>query len=192
MAVISIKNKTKSGSLLVGNAPYIPGDYESIATFTLDSSGASGISFTSIPQTYTHLQVRIFARGTAPSNEMYIIPEINGVSGNVYTQHGIYADGSAVVGVGGINDVGVIQRFAGGNATAGVFGTAIVDFLDYTNANKKPVMRSLGGVDRNGAGALGFYSTMIQTNGAITQLTFGPNSGNFAQYSSFVLYGIKG
>lgn len=167
--------------------------FESIATTTVGSGGASSVTFSSIPQTYSHLQIRILARGSnTAQNEMYINHRINGVTGNNYTQHGIYADGSTVSGSGSTNDVAVIQRFTGGLATADVFGTAIVDYIDYTNANKKPVMRSLGGVDRNGAGAVGFYSTMIQTAGAITELTFIPSSGNFVQYSSFALYGIKG
>ena len=167
------------------------GAYDALATVTVPSGGLSSITFAAIPQTYKHLQFRILARGTQAANEIAIIPQINGVTGNNYTQHGIFGDGSSAVGVGSINDNAVIQRFPGASATASIFGTAIVDFIDYTNVNKKPVMRALGGVDRNGAGGLGFYSTMIQTNGAITQLTFAPNLGNFAQHSQFSLYGVK-
>ena len=166
--------------------------YESIETVTVGAGGQASVTFSSILQTYKHLQVRILARGTNASNEIAIVPQINGVTGNNYTQHGIFADGSTVSAAGSINDTAAIQRFPGASAGASIFGVAVVDFVDYTNANKKPVMRALGGVDRNGAGAVGFYSTMIQTNGAITQLTFTPNLGNFAQYSSFALYGIKG
>ena len=168
------------------------GDYESIATVTVGSGGASSITFSSIPQTMAHLQVRILARGTNFQTEMYIIPQINAVTGNNYTQHVLTGDGSSATSAGSINDTPVINRFAGGNATTDIFGMAIVDFLDYTNANKKPVMRSLGGVDRSGAGQVSMTSTMIQTNGAITDLVFRPHLGNFAQYSQIALYGIKG
>jgi hypothetical protein len=167
------------------------GAYDSLATVTVPSGGLASITFAGIPNTYKHLQIRILARGTNASNEIAIVPQINGVTGNNYTQHGIFADGSSVVAAGSINDNAVIQRFPGASATASIFGTAIVDFVDYTNVNKKPVMRALGGVDRNGGGAVGFYSTMIQTNGAITQLTFAPNLGNFAEYSQFSLYGVR-
>jgi hypothetical protein len=172
--------------------PVSTNSYESIDTVTVGVLGQASVTFSSIPQTYKHLQVRILARGTQAANEIAIVPQINGVTGNNYTQHGIFADGSSVSAAGSINDVAVIQRFPGATAGASIFGTAVVDFVDYTNANKKPVMRALGGVDRNGAGAVGYYSTMIQTNGAITQLVFIPNLGSFAQYSSFALYGIKG
>ena len=62
MAVISLKNKLKSGSLLVGNEYYNPTEFESIATVTVGSGGSSTISFTSIPGTYKHLQVRGIGR----------------------------------------------------------------------------------------------------------------------------------
>jgi hypothetical protein len=37
------------------------GDYESIATVTVGSGGAANVEFTSIPATYTHLQLRLLA-----------------------------------------------------------------------------------------------------------------------------------
>lgn len=184
MPILGIVASSLSGNLYSAS-------YDSIATVSVDAGGASSVVFSSIPQTYKHLQVRILARSTSVSSQMYIVQRMNGIGGNSYTQHGIYADGSTVTGNGAANDVAVIQRFTGGGAAADIFGAAIIDYVDYTNANKKPVMRSLGGVDLNGTGVVGFYSTMIQTNGAITELSFIPSSSNFAQYSSFALYGIK-
>jgi hypothetical protein len=185
-SLIGIIASSGGGSAGGGNS------YESIASTTVGSGGASSVTFSSIPQTYAHLQIRILARGTNSQNEMYIIPQINSVTGTNYTQHVLTGDGSSASAAGSINDTPVINRFAGANATADIFGMAIVDFLDYTNADKKPVMRSLGGVDRNGAGQVSMTSTMIQTNGAITDLVLRPHSGNFVQYSQFALYGIKG
>jgi len=39
-----------------------PGDYESIQTVTVGSTSQSSISFTSIPSTYKHLQIRYISR----------------------------------------------------------------------------------------------------------------------------------
>ena len=191
MASISLKYKSKQGNL-TAPGDVDPGAMIPIATTTVGSGGSGAITFSNIPQNYEHLQVRIIARSTNTSySEAYIYPYINGVTGSNYTQHGIYVDGGTVSAAGSINDAAVIQRFAASATTSGIFGVAIVDFLDYSNANKKPVMRSLGGVDRNGAGVLGFYSTMIQTAGPITQLDFNIFPTSFAQYSSIALYGIK-
>jgi hypothetical protein len=63
MAVVSIKNKLRRGNLLVGNDPYIPTDFESIATTTVGSTSVANIEFTSIASTYTHLQLRVFLFG---------------------------------------------------------------------------------------------------------------------------------
>ena len=189
------KSLNRYYDMLAGNTVWNPwepqGAYDALSTVTVPTGGVASITFAGIPQSYKNLQIRILARGTNASNEIAIVPQINGVTGSNYTQHGIFADGSSAVAVGSINDNAVIQRFPGASATASIFGAAIVDFVDYANTNKKPVMRALGGVDRNGGGAVGFYSTMIQTNGAITQLVFTPNLGNFAEYSQFTLYGIR-
>jgi hypothetical protein len=50
----------KSRSLLAGNTAYIPNYYQSIQTITVGSGGLATASFTSIPQTYKHLQIRGF------------------------------------------------------------------------------------------------------------------------------------
>ena len=46
----------------------ITGSYESIATVTVGSGGSSYIEFTSIPGTYTHLQIRGILRNTGSSS----------------------------------------------------------------------------------------------------------------------------
>jgi len=40
----------------------VPNSYESIASVTVGSGGAANVEFTSIPATYTHLQIRGIAR----------------------------------------------------------------------------------------------------------------------------------
>ena len=97
------------------------GAYDALATVTVPSGGLSTITFAAIPQTYKHLQIRILARGTNASNEIAIVPQINGVTGNNYTQHGIFADGASVFAAGSINDVAVTQRFPGASASASIF-----------------------------------------------------------------------
>ena len=47
------------GIIASSKAVAVPNSYESIATVTVGSGGTSEINFTSIPATYTHLQLRI-------------------------------------------------------------------------------------------------------------------------------------
>jgi hypothetical protein len=194
MAVISIKNKTKSGSLLNGNAPYIPNDYESIATVTVGAGGVSSVSFSSIPSTYQHLQVRFIARSTSAGTADPAVVRLNGISSSTYSIHYLWGDGSSANAAA---TTSYSYTYGGylpaSGATASVFGASVWDLLDYSNTNKYKTIRSLNGVDTNGAGNARFTSGLVQTTDAISSITFTTdNAANFAQYSSFALYGIKG
>jgi hypothetical protein len=201
MANLSIKTGTISRSMLVGNAPFIPSDYESIATVNVGAGGTASMSFTSIPSTYTHLQLRINARSTSTSaNGIVMGMRFNGDTGSNYSLH--YA--SAYQGIASGVESGAIananQMYAAvfaadGNATS-IFGSAFVDILDYKNTNKSKTIRSLTGYDINGSTS-GYSSTTLysgnwRSNSAITSIEFTLVAGNYAQYSSFALYGIRG
>ena len=62
MAIRSLKTGSFSRSTQVGNSIILPGDYESIATVTVGAGGSSSVTFSSIPSTYTHLQIRFTAQ----------------------------------------------------------------------------------------------------------------------------------
>ena len=71
------------------------GDYESIATTTVGAGGTSTVTFSSIPSTYSHLQVRVIARSAGTSLAglyMSINSSVDPVIG-----HYIVGDGSTAV-----------------------------------------------------------------------------------------------
>jgi len=71
MAIRSLKSGTFSRSGLVGNPVIMPGSYESIASAS--GTGSSGtITFSSIPSTYTHLQIRGIGRNSYPSTQVNV------------------------------------------------------------------------------------------------------------------------
>lgn len=192
MAVISIKNKIKSGSLLVGNTPFELGDFESIQTINVGSGGAASISFTSIPNTYTHLQIRLLARSTAANVAGGVTLQFNGdTTGSNYYSHYIQADGSSVA-AGPNANASIHYDIAGVNATASVFGAMIFDVLDYSNTNKNKTSRVLGGIDNNGSGRMNLTSGLWRSTSAITSIALAPFSGSFAQHTTAALYGIRG
>jgi hypothetical protein len=170
------------------------GAYDSIATVDLSGGAASSITFSSIPSTYTHLQVRFIARSTAGGASDPAVVRLNGISSNTYTIHYLYGDGSSSAAAA---TTSYSYTYGGyipaSGATASTFGAGVWDLLDYANTNKYKTIRSLNGVDTNGAGNIRFTSGLVQTTDAITSITFTTDSAsNFAQYSSFALYGIKG
>jgi hypothetical protein len=183
-------------SAISGNLTPTTG-YVSIATTTLNSNQTT-ITFSSIPSTYKHLQLRILARTNRASNtQANCLIEINSDSGsNYYPYHSIDGDGaSATASANGSTGTNInVNRLSGSTATANIYGAIIVDFLDYQNTNKYKTTRSIGGVDFNGSGAINFSSGLWMSTSAINRLDITTISGtaDFIQYSSFALYGIQG
>lgn len=188
-------NKIDYPSMLAGNAAFNPNAYDSIATVIVGAGGASDITFSSIPSTYQHLQVRITAKGNRAIAIENAYLTFNGDSGSNYNSHAIYGDGTTLFG-GANTDTGMlIYTFAGNGGTTGsnVFGAGVVDILDYTNTNKNTTIRSLAGYENNSAGLLGFNSGLWRNTSSVTSLTLRPTGGTaWIQNSSFALYGIKG
>jgi hypothetical protein len=181
------KTLNRYPDMLAGNATWNPwspaNDFDSIATVPFGTA-ASTASFTSIPQTYRHLQIRIFAKNADGNAFGGTAMTINGAAGEY--RHDLYGTGSNPPGASGVS--GSLLIYIGGNAQ---FGVGVVDILDYTDTNKTKVSRALSGVDNNGSGLVAMESGLETSTTAISSLTFTSNSGNFAQYSHFALYGIK-
>ena len=195
MSISSVKTGAIGVSLLAGNAYYLPSDYESIATVSVGSGGTSAAEFTSIPSTYTHLQIRGIARSTRTDLADGINMTFNSDTGSNYSWHYVRGDGGSA-GAGGAasqTEILVSYDLAAANALANEFGVFVIDILDYSNTNKYKTTRHLAGNDRNGAGAVGLCSGNWRSTSAITSIKLKPYWGayNWVQYSSFALYGIK-
>jgi hypothetical protein len=171
--------------------------YESIATVTVGATSQASISFTSIPATYKHLQIRGIARKNgsqtgAPGMNITFNDDTN----NSYTVHYFQTDTATVsaYSTGVLRDNMNAMYFAGGGQTANVFAPMIHDVLDYANTNKYKTLRSLSGPSSNvNAADLDYIiigSGAWHSTSAITKITIGGN--DFVQYSQFALYGIKG
>ena len=173
----------------------IVGDFDSIATVTVGSSAQSTITFSSIPQTYKHLHLRITAKSDNAYNYQEVALKVNGSSG-IYTRHLLYGDGSTANYDGRQqgDDAYFMSFIAGGNAPSQLHGINIVDFLDYSSTSKTKSISTLFGLDRNGSGFVGIQSSQINSTSAVSSISItsqGPGN-NFVQHSSFALYGIKG
>jgi hypothetical protein len=171
-----------------------PTAYESISTVTVTASTVSSITFSSIPATFTHLQIRAFCKSTtSDANVQSIFGQFNSDTGSNYARHFINGSGSAVGANGFASQTSMFfGTIINGTATS-IFASNVIDILDYANTNKYTTTRSLSGVDKNGAGGfLQFMSGLWMNTAAVTSITILPNSDNFGEYSSFALYGIKG
>lgn len=166
--------------------------FASIATITSDGTLGSAV-FTNIPQNYTHLQVRIFARSARAAANDSIYFRANGDFGTNYSWHTMYGDGSGVYSGNSINDNNMQPLYIpAASATSGIFGCAVLDILDYTNTSKYKVFKSLNGYDSNGSGLVCLQSSLWRNQTPISSLLFANyfTSASFAAGTVFALYGI--
>lgn len=165
--------------------------YESIATTTVGSGGASSITFSAIPATYTHLQIRGIGRNSSTNDSIRF--RLNSDTAANYTRHLLYGTGASAVAAAGTGATSLgIANFPTSSTTASVFGAAVIDILDYTNTNKYKTTRTIAGFDANGSGNIFLYSGLWLSTSAITSITLLWDANNFAEYSTVALYGIKG
>jgi hypothetical protein len=104
-----------------------------------------------------------------------------------YYYHRLQGDGSTTNAA-----AGNIRRLLDNGGSSTYFQGAVIDFLDYANTNKFKTTRALAGYDANGSGTISLTSNLWKYTNAIDSITLTPDTGNFVQYSSFALYGIKG
>ena len=170
------------------------GAFESIAT--LSGTGSSAIiSFSSIPSTYKHLQLRYNARcASGAITDHYI--RLNGDTGSNYARHWIFALDSGGPYTSTAQNttppsMGYIQGYDTNPTTAG-----IVDIHDYQSTSKNKTIRYITGGDEqqtSSQGALTIGSALWMNNvNAINQIEIVLASSNWSTSSTFSLYGIKG
>jgi len=167
--------------------------YQSIATIT-GTGSSSTLTFSSIPSTYTHLQIRCITRSTsggAGGSGIQVTANGNTTSSD-YSYHRLMADGSSVSAYG---QTGLDYILINSNSsnTSGMYAVSIVDILDYTSTSKNKTFRAYTGLDLNNTlGVFGLRSQgWFATPAAISSLTFTTSVGNFDSNTQFALYGIK-
>jgi hypothetical protein len=178
------------GGLIAAYPTPVTSSFESIATAT---GGAATISFTSIPSTYKHLQIRVLAQDNT-STLGNLVLQFNTDTGTNYTRHYLTADGSTVSAAGSTAQSNIIAGQIYGNSPASsIYGMAIWDIQDYADTSKYKTVRVIGGYDANGTGNIRIASGLWLSTAAITSIELKQNSGSaFSSGSTFALYGIKG
>jgi hypothetical protein len=172
--------------------------YESIATVTA-AGGEASLTFSSIPGTYKHLQIRGWNKAASTSGS-YVNAEMtfNSDTGNNYTYHLLRAGGTSVSSSGGLNTGGSkpnLLGYANDPAYTNAVGVSIVDIIDYASTSKYKTVRTITALNNDSTlTLLDLYSNLWLNTNAITTITItqqGGYSGFFAG-ATFALYGIKG
>lgn len=177
--------------------------FELLETQTVGAGGAASITFSNIPGTYKHLQIRSVAncnRGGSTWPLDALLAQFNSDAGSNYVNHFVRGNGaSASSGNDGISATRMFLGDAVVNTSFSsvIMGTSIVDILDYTSTSKNKTVRSLVGSDINGTwgsgtGVVGLFSaSWMNSSTAVTSIKLLPGTNSFQQYSTFSLYGVK-
>lgn len=187
---------------LAGFGVFPGGALESIATVTVGSGGASSIEFTSIPGGFQHLQIRGIIRGTNTSTAINYINNyvtFNGVTtGTSYAWHYLMGNGAAAEAYGESSKSSINSYATTANAVASNFAGLVLDVLDYASTSKNKVLRQLNAFDNNNTGATNYGKGFLtQASGlwastdAVTSVKFTPSADNWAEYTTFALYGVR-
>ena len=164
------------------------GSFESLATYTGNGTAAT-LTFSSIPSTYKHLQVRYLGK-LSGSAQMYY--RLNSDTGTNYSRHRIAAVGDTIFAEGAANIDFMSMGFMSYSDSNSV-GAGILDIHDYSSTTKNKTGRSFIGNDFNGGGRVELCSSLWRSTAAVSSLTIYTESGaTFNTGTVFSLYGIKG
>ncbi len=168
------------------------GAFELISTTVLTASAAS-VTFSSIPQDYKHLQIRVTTRTTYDLAATFSQITFNADTGTNYSWHLLRGTGNAVSAFAGANQ-NYMQSFdtPGGTSPSGAFQGAVIDVLDAFATNKNTTLRTL-------SGSAGVFNQIQLSSGAwrntsaLTTIAIASDPrGLWSAGSRFSLYGIKG
>jgi len=167
-----------------------------LLTRTELSGDASSVAFTSIPQTYDHLEVTAYVRDDRSATSDDILMSLTPVGGSNDTTDANY-DTQLLQGAGSTLTAAqsaadrTVGNISSANETANVFGVLTVTLYNYAKTDRHKHSLSVSG---RAASATGIYfrSNRWENTAAIEAITFTPSAGsNFVAGSVFQLRGIN-
>lgn len=170
-----------------------PAAFELISTAY--GTGSSGtITFSSIPSTFKHLEVRLVTKTSR--TDQYTAPifmTFNGDTANNYAIHLLYGNGSSVLSSAGTTRGNILQYFTATSGDPNQPSAGMISILDYSATSKYKTTRHFGGNATNTEPRIALSSGLWQSNSAISSITFTTSGGdNFTSVSRIGLYGVKG
>ena len=172
-----------------------PNSFESIQTVTVGAGGTTALNFGSIPQTYSHLEIRGIWQFNLNGEINMRVGNGSVDTGTNYSSHTIYASGSGSPGAYSNSPYSSCSLgYVFGNYP--YFAGTIISILDYTSTNKNKTVKNLFGQDTNGTVAsyveMSSNSWLNYSSPIDTISIYSADGRTFPIYSTFSLYGIKG
>jgi hypothetical protein len=160
--------------------------YTLISSVTVGSGGASSMDFTSIPQTYTDLEILVSGRTTGAGNGINITFNSN-TSG--YTNNAAQGNGSGAGAYGTYNRNAGMFGYSGD--TTGSFGSTKIYITNYANSINKSYLADAVSESNATTAYMNIVSGLWSNTSAITSISLAPMDGTLIQHSTAYLYGIS-
>jgi hypothetical protein len=170
-----------------------------MATYTLISSNvlasaAATVTFSSIPATYTDLNIRCSVRNTTSGNTVSDFwVKFNGLTGSIYSRTRLQGDGAAAASdrTASTSIDNFENMMNGGSSTSNTFSSVDIYIPNYAGSTNKP-HSMFGAMENNATTAyIAAQANLMSNTAAISSMIFTSGSDNFAIGSSFYLYGIS-
>ena len=163
-----------------------------ISAQTLASS-ASSVTFSSIPDTYTDLVLKISARSDRSGNNAYLGITFNGsTSGYTDTNLQLSTGGPSSSRYTGNAKSYVYYGATGSGATSNTFSNTEIVIPNYLTPNTKPFASHAASENNTSSAQMSVTASLWSNTSAITSIDIVEVGGNnFVSGSTFYLYGIS-
>jgi hypothetical protein len=160
-----------------------------IATVTVGAGGAASIDFTSIPQTFSDLKLKLSIRssfnGTAVDGRIVFNGQNSNASGRL-----LYGQGSGA-GAGGTYSSLFIWH-PGAAATANTFSNTSITIPNYSSSNIKQTSQEIISENNTTFSYVMMFAGLWNSTSAITSISITDNNGgSWVAGSTATLYGVK-
>ena len=165
-----------------------------IASATVGSGGATSFDFTSIPQGYTDLMIKVSTRGaTSGTNDGFMI-RFNNDSSTTYSSTYLATD--AVNPQAGSNAYGstgytYLTSITTGTYTANSFSSVDIHIPNYSSSNHKSFLTDSVSPKNASDAWMSLVVGLYPVTTAVSRITLLTTSGSgYTQHSTATLYGI--
>ena len=171
----------------------MPNTFTLISSATVGSGGVTNITLSSIPQTYTDLQLLFSTRDDGGSFLNNVAITFNGNTSGIYSERLIYGYNNTVQTTS--NSGATVINFAYSDqslATANTFSNNTMYIPNYTGSTNKSVSIDSVTENNNATNAIASLSVgLFASTSPITSINLYAGGALFVQYATVYLYGIK-
>jgi hypothetical protein len=162
--------------------------YTLISSTTVGAGGASSISFSSIPSTYTDLVLQLSVRSSYSSGQDFTYFSFNGSTAN-FSSKLLDGTGSSALSYNVTDNQLAILNTS--NTTSNTFSSYFIYLPNYTTSTNKLYYADTAYENNATTAYTDLKSGLWSSTATVSSIGLTLLSGNFVQYSTAYLYGIK-